>query len=105
LITDIPIEQVVVEPVPAYTLYKQPDSLFKISVQAPSDPDLILASPRTLIQALVEHATVQEAVKAWGILAPHGSARQAPVPGGYYSGVQLAGESVEELITASEPLA
>ncbi len=73
-------------------------------MQALSDPDLILASPRTLIQALVEHATVQEAVKAWGILVQHGSARQAPVQGGYYSGVRLAGESVEESSAASELL-
>jgi hypothetical protein len=76
--------------------------LFKIIVQAPLNPDLILASPRTLIQALVEHATVQDVLKAWGILAQHGSARQAPEQGGYYSGVQLAGESVEESSVASE---
>ena len=74
-------------------------------MQALSDPGLILASPRTLIHDLVEHATAQEATKAWGMLASHGSARQAPVPGGYYSGVQLAGESVEESSAASELLA
>ncbi len=71
-------------------------------MQALSDPGLILASPRMLIQALAEHATMQEAAKAWGILVPHGSARLAPVQGGYYLGVQLAGELVEESSVASE---
>ncbi len=88
--------QVVVEVVDASTVYNQAENLIKIAVQAPSDPDLILKSPRTLIQDLTEHALVREAASAWSSLVPFGSARHAPLLGGYYNGVQLTGESVRK---------
>ncbi len=89
--------QVAVDVVGAHTLHKQPMHLFKIIIQAPSDPDLILTASRTLIHDLVHHHDVQEAVDSWGQLVAYGSGKHTPVSGGSYNGVQLAGVSFSVL--------